>query len=90
MALIVNTFKANLNPVEFTLPFVDYPSWEESTSAKAQNYPGQITCRYAVKEQSQGVDRIKLGWYFSAMTRRRMCRTGLRRQPPMEDRNAPD
>ena len=64
MALIVNTFKANLNPVEFTLPFVDYPSWEESTSAKAQNYPGQITCRYAVKEQSQGAGPDKARMVF--------------------------
>jgi hypothetical protein len=53
MALIVNTFKANLNPVEFTLPFIDYPSWEESTRAKSQSFPGQMTCRFAVKEQQR-------------------------------------
>ena len=64
MALIVNTFKANLNPVEFTLPFVDYPSWEESTRAKAQNFPRQMTCRYALREQTQGAGPDKARMVF--------------------------
>jgi hypothetical protein len=64
MALIVNTFKANLNPIEFTLPFVDYPSWEESTSAKAQKFPGQITCRYALKDQPRGTGPDKARMVF--------------------------
>lgn len=62
MTLVLNTFKANLNPVEFTFPFMDYPSWEESTKAKIQDYPGQITCRFAVKAQPHdtGPDKARM------------------------------
>lgn len=64
MALVLNTFKANLNPVEFTFPFMDYSSWEESTKAKNQDFPEQMTCRFAVKEQPQGTGPDKARTVF--------------------------
>lgn len=34
MALFINWFKVDLSPQSFTLPTRDYPSWEDSTSAR--------------------------------------------------------
>lgn len=60
MALILNAFKANLNPVTYELPSVDFASWEESTQAR-NCYASSLTWRYTFKDNGDPpADRIRM------------------------------
>jgi hypothetical protein len=50
MALLINSFAADLNPIRPLLPFLDYPSWQASTEAKEGKFAGCSTWRYELRE----------------------------------------
>jgi hypothetical protein len=53
MTLLLNSFLVDVTPHEVSLPFVEYETWEGSTEAKKNRYPGLITWRYS-KRTSDG------------------------------------
>lgn len=46
MALLLNSFPVQIVPNETSLPYIDYGTWEESTSAKNSQFAGFSTWRY--------------------------------------------
>lgn len=54
MPLVVNSFPVDLTPVEPTLPFIDFPTWEESTDAKESQFAEYATWRYPLNDDATG------------------------------------
>ncbi|MGB9067527.1 MAG: hypothetical protein WCC21_03060 [Candidatus Acidiferrales bacterium] len=54
MQIVVNNFAADLTPVEPSLPFLDYGSWDESTEAKESAFGDFQTWRYEMDDAEAG------------------------------------
>lgn len=54
MQLLVNNFPADFMPVELSLPFLDFGSWEESTEAKESQCADHDTWRYQMDAAEAG------------------------------------
>jgi hypothetical protein len=50
MTLLLNSFLVDIVPPEVSLPYKVFESWEVSTEAKKNSYPGLITWRYRDSE----------------------------------------
>lgn len=46
MALLLNSFAVEIAPLQASLPYIDYATWEDSTSAKDSEFPSFSTWRY--------------------------------------------
>jgi hypothetical protein len=62
MALLLNSFRVELTPLQFQLPFLDYASWESSTAARDEQYPAFSTWRYELddEESKASTNRIRM------------------------------
>lgn len=56
MPLLLNSFPVEVTPINFVLPYADFPSWEESTAARDSQFADIATWRYAVDETELGVN----------------------------------
>jgi hypothetical protein len=55
MPLLLNSFPVEVAPLQLKLPYLDYPSWADSTTARDAHYPNCSTWRYELDEkESEG------------------------------------
>jgi hypothetical protein len=55
MPLVFNNFLVEITPVEPSLPFIDFPTWEASTEAKENVFASHATWRYSPNDILSGV-----------------------------------
>jgi hypothetical protein len=54
--LLLNSFRIEVSPISFLLPYADFPSWEESTAARDSQFSDMTTWRYSVDENQSRVN----------------------------------
>jgi hypothetical protein len=64
MQLVINNFAADFMPVELSLPFLDYGSWEESTEAKESQFANHDTWRYEMDAAELGTSTNRIRMVF--------------------------
>jgi hypothetical protein len=64
MRLVVNNFAADFMPVELSLPFLDFGSWEDSTAAKETQFPNHDTWRYEMDPAEAGTSTNRIRMVF--------------------------
>jgi hypothetical protein len=62
MALLLNSFPVDITPVEALLPYIDYKTWEISTSEKKSQFNEFGTWRYEMRDDETAEDgnRIRM------------------------------
>jgi hypothetical protein len=64
MTLLLNTFPVDVAPVEALLPYIDYESWERSTSAKRSQFNAYRTWRYEIDKEESGLSENHIRMVF--------------------------
>jgi hypothetical protein len=64
MQLVINNFAADFMPVELSLPFLDYGSWEDSTAAKQSEFASYDTWRYQMDASETGTSTPRIRIVF--------------------------
>ncbi|GEM_PF-5427300 len=64
MQLVINNFAADLMPVEPSLPFLDYSSWDESTATRDSQFSNYQTWRYEMDEGEAGTSTKRIRMVF--------------------------
>ncbi|HTV59438.1 MAG TPA: hypothetical protein VMJ93_11265 [Verrucomicrobiae bacterium] len=54
MALYLNSFPVDVTPTEASLPYLDYPDWQSSTSAKKTKFNQFAAWRYEMSQEERG------------------------------------
>lgn len=64
MQLVINNFAADLMPVEPSLPFLDYGSWDESTATRDSQFNNYQTWRYELDEGEAATSTKRIRMVF--------------------------